>query len=274
VKRIAIVPTLATLGNGLCGFGAITCAAKVTPQTDPQLAVWLLCWAGWLILLAILFDVLDGRLARMAKQTSDFGGELDSLCDAVSFGVAPAVLIMKLCPGFPPKTLWMMAGLFVVCALLRLARFNVANVHDESAHMEFSGLPTPAAAGCVAALPIMRAELVGSDLETSAVWAIATLLPFATLLLAVLMASRVSYPHVVNQTLSGRRPYSHLIKVVFAGVAIALIRELALAIVFWGYVSWGVLGAAFRAVRPARHRASDPVPATSPAPDPTVHDEE
>ena len=261
MKRIAIVPTLATLGNGLCGFGAIAIAASVTPQTEAQQALWLLSVAGWLILLGMVFDVLDGHLARLANQTTDFGGQLDSLCDAVTFGVAPAVLILKLCPEFPTKTLWVMAGLFVVCALLRLARFNVGNVHDESAHMFFKGLPTPAAAGCIASLAIIRAELSGTDIEASAAWGISTLLPLASLLVAGLMASRIPYAHVVNQTLSGRRPYGHLVRLVFAGVIVVLVKELALALLFWGYALGGLVVAAVRAVRRVAvraHRPSEP----------------
>ena len=259
MKRIPILPTLATLGNGLCGFGAIALAARVTPQTDAQSALVLLGAAGWLILLGIVFDVLDGRLARLAKQTSNFGGQLDSLCDAVSFGVAPALLITKMCPAFPTKPLWVMASLFLVCALLRLARFNVENVHDASAHMSFKGLPSPAAAACIASLAIMRAELAGAEFEPGLAWTISMLLPFATLVLAILMASRVSYAHVVSQTLSGRRPYGHLIKLVFAGVAIALAKEVALVVLFWGYALWGALAAAVRALHhPLPVRAQQP----------------
>src|SRR2546425_9295770 len=98
MKRIAIIPTLFTLGNGVCGFGAITFAARITRDNllDSQEINWL-WWSGMMILAAMVFDLLDGRVARMARWTSDFGAQLDSLCDAVSFGVAPAFLLLKLC---------------------------------------------------------------------------------------------------------------------------------------------------------------------------------
>src|SRR3569832_618213 len=83
--------------------------------------------AGWLIFLAMIFDALDGHVARLAKTTSDFGAELDSLCDVVTFGVAPAFLLVKMCPGFTfhhSQMVWVIAAAFACCAALRLARFN------------------------------------------------------------------------------------------------------------------------------------------------------
>src|SRR5207344_3248254 len=82
---------------------------------------------GGLIFLAMLFDMFDGQVARMAKVTSDFGAQLDSLCDLVSFGVAPAILLVKMCPQFAEihrESIWFIAALFASCAAMRLARFN------------------------------------------------------------------------------------------------------------------------------------------------------
>jgi len=127
-KMFAVLPTMLTLGNAVCGFGAITFAAKVGLITrlgwgkDDTDCLWI---AALLIFLAMVFDMLDGRAARWAKQTSQFGAELDSLCDAISFGVAPAFILVKFSPDFHPRLLWVIAVLFVVCAILRLARFNV-----------------------------------------------------------------------------------------------------------------------------------------------------
>src|SRR5271163_2766120 len=110
----------------------------------------------------MVFDMLDGYVARLSKTASDFGGELDSLCDVVSFGVTPAFLLLKLGPGWDVP-LWhqLLAGiaaLYFACTALRLARFNVENNPDPSSHKRFRGLPSPGAAGCIAALAILRGE--------------------------------------------------------------------------------------------------------------------
>ena len=92
MKRIAIIPTLLTLGNAVCGFAAIVFASKANADTSIYFAV-----SAWLILGAMVFDGLDGYAARLSKTASDFGGQLDSLCDAISFGAAPAFLVLRLC---------------------------------------------------------------------------------------------------------------------------------------------------------------------------------
>ena len=105
MKKIAIIPTLLTLGNGVCGFAAIACAGKMgqagaTPESDS----FYLALGGWLVLAAMVFDALDGYIARLSRTASKFGGELDSLCDAISFGVAPAFLLLRLGPGWEQGT--------------------------------------------------------------------------------------------------------------------------------------------------------------------------
>src|SRR5436190_23935290 len=167
-KMFAVLPTMLTLGNAVCGFGAITFAAKVGlaermgwGRTDTD-CLWI---AAVLIFLAMVFDMLDGRAARWAKQTSQFGAELDSLCDAISFGVAPAVILVKFSTDAHPtmpnpvaRLLWAIAVLFVVCAILRLARFNV-ETDDEDTHQSFTGLPSPAAGGTVVSFMIAYPEI-------------------------------------------------------------------------------------------------------------------
>ena len=251
MKKIAIIPTLLTLGNGVCGFAAILCASRIpvsgTGAIDPNFAL-----AGWLIIAAMLFDALDGYVARLSKTASKFGGELDSLCDAISFGVAPAFLLLRLGPPWDSQRpllhqlLTGIAVLYMVCALLRLARFNVENTPDPASHKRFRGLPSPGAAGCLAALAVVRGELPGKlamhwgDLDPEVlrltvqrwveVWA-----PLGALAVALLMVSRIPYPHVTKQVLRGRRHLSHLVQVILAAIIIILVRELALAVLFWVY---------------------------------------
>ena len=100
MKRIAVVPTLLTLGNAVCGLAAIAYASKIDKiDTPADLNQFYLALSGWLILAAMVFDALDGYFARLFKAAGLFGAELDSLCDAVSFGAAPAFLLLQLGPG-------------------------------------------------------------------------------------------------------------------------------------------------------------------------------
>src|SRR5207248_7895554 len=112
----------------------------------------------------MVFDVFDGLAARLSRSASNFGGQLDSLCDAISFGAAPAFLLLRLGPSaekpFLHQTLAVIATLYVLCAVLRLARFNVENTPDPASHKRFRGLPSPAAAGCLASLAVLRGTMV------------------------------------------------------------------------------------------------------------------
>lgn len=280
-RMYAVLPTLLTLGNAVCGFGAITLAAMVGPEqlvgqklTGPSFLIKttsdLLFVSAGLIFLAMVFDALDGSVARITKQTSDFGAQLDSLCDVVSFGVAPAFLMLKLMHPqhrlmesiaelpivYPPRLLWSIAVMFMTCALLRLARFN--NELDEAdSHAYFSGLPSPAAAGVIAAFPIGLQGLkdvtvdemipgaqqvvtgtvvTGTQQVSSNFLSLLTvLLPLITVAVSLLMVSRFRYPHVINQSLRGRGNRNKLLKILLALLLVFLVREMALPLVFCYY---------------------------------------
>jgi CDP-diacylglycerol--serine O-phosphatidyltransferase len=258
VKKRAILPTLMTLGNAVCGFAAIACAGK----TDQNVGFFAL--SGWLIILAMVFDSLDGYVARLSRSASHFGLELDSLCDAISFGLAPAFLLLRLGPGWSPQprlheVLAVVAALYMVCAILRLARFNVEAISD-SGKKTFRGLPSPAAAGCMASLAILRGGESLAWVEPGflhglvEVWA-----TLGGLFVALLMVSRVPYPHLTKKLLRGRRPFSHLVQVIFAGGLILLVRDVAVAVLFWVY-------ALFFAVRYLWVRGFHPEMLASPAP--------
>jgi CDP-diacylglycerol--serine O-phosphatidyltransferase len=240
VRRIAILPTLLTLGNAVCGFAAVVFASKITPG-DPATNTYF-AWSAWLIFGAMIFDGLDGYVARLSKTASDFGGQLDSLCDAISFGMAPAFLLMRLGQDWDSplarQALTVIAVLYMACAILRLARFNVENTPDPASHKRFKGLPSPGAAGCLASLALLRGEAAASWLNLDPdrlevlvkVWA-----PFGGLLVALLMVSRVPYPHATKQLLRGRRHFSHLVEVLLLVCLLVVTREVALFLVFWGY---------------------------------------
>lgn len=270
-KVFAVLPTMLTLGNAVCGFGAITFAAKVgllkrlgwgTSDTE---CLWI---AAILVFVAMIFDMLDGRAARWAKQTSQFGAELDSLCDAISFGVAPAFILIKFSGEFHPRLLWSIAVLFVVCAILRLARFNV-ETDEEDTHEGFSGLPSPAAAGTVASFLIAYPELqelaaatatngwerLTQSAATYLLDAIQILLPIVALTCACLMVSRVRYAHVFNQWFRGKRNYQHILQIVIGITAVFMVKELAVPLIFCVFAFGAPLKAAWSAV--VRRRGPD-----------------
>ena len=253
-KVFAVLPTLLTLCNAACGFGAISIAAKVGPDHFQGVE---LITAAYLIFLAMLFDMLDGSAARLTNQTSDFGAQLDSLSDAISFGVAPAFIMLQLVHpdhhlmdtiltapfNYHPRILWAIAVLFMVCAILRLARFNV-ETEEEDSHSFFSGLPSPAAAGVVASFPIGVKELKEQlSAEGTVSWAqpaaeeyvlpgLVILLPLITLAAAMLMVSRIRYAHVFNHMIRGRRSRKQILQIVFAMVLVFVVREMALPVLF------------------------------------------
>lgn len=283
-RRLAVIPSLFTLGNGVCGFGAIVQVASLhfdlatrTISNPEHLA-----HAAWLILLAMVFDGLDGRIARITKSTGDFGGELDSLCDAVSFGVAPGLLVAMAnakaisSPLFA-KVGWLF-GLAMVCgAILRLARFNVENTHDDDAHMTFKGLPSPAAAGTIASLALLQSYLQSDHEILGALAAPATLhrladavsyaYPFLALAVGYLMVSTVRYVHLPNRYLRGKKSIRKIARMVFMGIVLfAIFPEVGLALAFLGYAISGPIGMALGRVRGERRAAAPPAVAPAPAP--------
>jgi CDP-diacylglycerol--serine O-phosphatidyltransferase len=239
VRYIALLPSLITILNGVFGFVAIALATK---GVKPEVGAWSsFAVAGYMVLVAMCADMLDGRLARMSQSTSSFGGQLDSLCDMISFGVAPAFLMLKLVEsklelgnivgaGFLHRFIWLAAIMYIACAAIRLARFNVENEENEAAHMSFVGLPSPGAAGVVVSLVIFYQK------EVPYFDAFVYLLPFITLGVAILMVSQVRYPHVLNVYLTGKKPFAHLIWLLFLlGLAVWHLEEIALVLAFGSF---------------------------------------
>ncbi len=249
-KVVAVIPSLLTLGNAACGFASITYAAKIGPEAvSPEEPVFF--FAALLIFGGMVFDGLDGPIARLAKQTSEFGAQLDSLADAITFGVAPAFLMLKFSHVYPPhllshpRLLWVIAVLYMLCVLLRLARFNVAK-DGEASHEYFRGLPSPAAAGMVASLVIIAPNLgertdpamsdVSQRMGEFLISASATFMPLVTLAVACLMVSAVRYPHAANQLLREGQTYQQLVKLIFAIVVIVAFHELAIPLLLFYFV--------------------------------------
>jgi CDP-diacylglycerol--serine O-phosphatidyltransferase len=250
VKRLTILPTTLTLGNGVCGFLAVVCASRIgSPDAggvDPYFA-----WSGWLILAAMIFDALDGYAARLSRTTSQFGAELDSLCDAVSFGVAPAFLLLRLCASYEPvpllaPALYAIAILYLVCVVLRLARFNIENSTETVSSKRFRGLPSPGAAACLASLAILYGELPGRlatlfadadpDLIRLTVQRLVEVVaPLGAVVVALLMVSRLPYPHLTKQLIRGRRHFGHVVQLLLMLVVTLLVRDVAVVLFCWLY---------------------------------------
>ncbi len=264
LNYITILPSLITILNGVCGFTAIVIAGRSAEAganefSYHRLTLPYFAMAGYMILLAMIADMLDGRLARMSQSTSSFGGQLDSLCDIISFGVAPAFLMIKVLEkklvGFAEyntsidnfflRFIWLSAAAYISCAAIRLARFNVENEEDESAHMSFLGLPTPAAAGVIVSLIIFHQEIILPELgaENRQAFlsfcedAIIYVLPFLALGLAVLMVSRIRYPHIINQYIKGKKPFAHLIRILLFLGLIIWSRQTVLVFIFCGFTA-------------------------------------
>jgi CDP-diacylglycerol--serine O-phosphatidyltransferase len=244
MRKVAILPTLCTLANGMCGVTAIMFFTHIGPAAEVEQGL-ARCIAGWLLFLAMIFDVLDGFLARRANQSSQFGAELDSLCDAVSFGAAPAIFLVQLgdyaSSDLARKVSFMIALLYLSCAILRLARFNVTTTLDSKSHRFFQGLPSPAAAGCIASLVVIRynlTELKWVSIDTAnLIMAIAS--PLAGFVVALLMVSRIQYVHMANRVLMRRKNFSKVVQALLVVMAVVLFRELALGLCFWGYAMYG-----------------------------------
>jgi CDP-diacylglycerol---serine O-phosphatidyltransferase len=200
--------------------------------------------AGLLIFGGMLFDALDGSAARMTGQSSEFGAQLDSLCDAITFGAAPAVIVWRFSDVLPHRLSWAIGVIFALCVLIRLARFNVETSEDDS-HEGFEGLPSPAAAGTIASFAIAMPRLEAfthegfrDSIRVSAEVGLAIfeyLVPAVAIVLAYLMVSRFTYPHVVSQWMRGRRSPNQIGQALFVVGGVIVLHELALPLVFCIY---------------------------------------
>ncbi|MFC4778071.1 CDP-diacylglycerol--serine O-phosphatidyltransferase [Paenibacillus sp. GCM10023252] len=164
------IPSLLTVGNLFLGIVAIILVFNERPES-----------AAMMVIIAMLLDGVDGRVARALNVQSEFGKELDSLSDVISFGVAPAFIMYVVAfQELNPAAAWIVTALFPICGALRLARFNVISGGTKG---YFIGLPIPAAGGVVATLALFKDDIAVSVLLAS------------TLVLSFLMVSTIKYPN-------------------------------------------------------------------------------
>jgi CDP-diacylglycerol---serine O-phosphatidyltransferase len=255
-SRIYFLPNLMTAGNLFCGFMAIVQCIQARLAETSTGALYEgytnaehYKFAVWFIFGAAAFDALDGRLARMGGRESLFGAEFDSIADVISFGMAPALLMFYLI--LAPTTGnyewfrqigWAIGFVYLLCAAMRLARFNVITnpllrPGTKESHKDFVGLPVPAAASTVAATVLFLLKLAETDRSLKSG---ALCLPPLMLLVAFLMMSTVRYPSGKNvdmQTQTRLRPF-----VMFLGVVamVILYKEIALLGVCLAYIFFGL----------------------------------
>jgi CDP-diacylglycerol--serine O-phosphatidyltransferase len=263
-SRIYVLPNLMTAGNLFCGFIAIINCIQArlaetagdhlylerTAADHYRLAVY--CIFG-----ACVFDALDGRLARMGGRESLFGAEFDSLADVVSFGMAPALMMFFfiLSPTAADPTGagtdlswfreigWIVGFIYLLCAAMRLARFNVITnplLHRgaKQSSKDFVGLPVPAAASTVAALMLFLLQLEDRNKPPTR-WALA--LPFLMLLIALLMMSTVRYPSGKQLDLQTKTRTGPFIGILLVAVLVVYFKEDALLAVCLSYIFFGLV---------------------------------
>jgi CDP-diacylglycerol--serine O-phosphatidyltransferase len=226
-KGIFLLPSLLTTGNLFCGFFAMLLTVDAR-YTEAALAIFV----------AMIMDMLDGRVARLMKATSQFGVEYDSLADVVSFGVAPAFLLYAFALRDLGRPAWFAAFLFTICGALRLARFNVFTGTTDKRF--FVGLPIPAAAAVVCGTVIL---LHDEELTAWMRGAVAVM----TYLVALLMVSTFRYWSFKEVDWARRRPVQTLLIVVLAVMIVATKHDVFLFLVFAGYalsgpIRWVLVG--------------------------------
>jgi CDP-diacylglycerol--serine O-phosphatidyltransferase len=240
-RGVYLLPSMFTMGNMFCGYACVVYSMR------GEFAL-----AAPLIGIAIVLDMLDGRVARMTGATSDFGLEFDSLADVISFGIAPAVLAFAW--GLQPlgRIGWAASFLFVAAAAVRLARFNIQTGTVDKRF--FVGLPSPAAAAVPAATVFAYPYGFKSPVHSVAVLAM-VIVP------ALLMVSTIRFRSFKTFDLAVRRSYAALILVAFALVLVAAQPDILLVVLAYTYLVSGLIAWAWSRIRrrPATAEQSEAV---------------
>lgn len=237
-----------TAGNLVCGFlatlkilqgalavqtaGLVGTAALNAGEVYFKTAIW--C-----ILAACIFDLLDGRLARLGGTDSPFGREFDSLADVVSFGVAPALLVSRVLLREYEQVGWIVASVYLVCGAMRLARFNcIAAANVANASKDFKGIPIPAAAGLIASVTLFMMWLTEDKVEH---WVMKWVLPPLLLFLSWMMFSSFTYPSFKNINWRTTRSMPKLLGMVVVILLTVTFYQWMPAVLFLTYLLYGFL---------------------------------
>lgn len=239
-RGIYLLPTLFTIGNMFCGYSSIV-----------QSSIGHLEAAAICIIVAAVLDGLDGRIARLTGTQSDFGLQFDSLADVVSFGLAPALLAYHWALR-PSRLGWSLAFLYVVCAAMRLARFNIAKSVGDKRY--FVGLPSPMAGIALASIVFAFPEPPGSKSR-------AALYATVVFVVAVMMVSRLRYRSFRELDLRNRRSYVYVLPMAAVLMLVALHPKAAMLLLAVTYLCSGpalhLWSLARRKAVPAAQRSVD-----------------
>jgi CDP-diacylglycerol--serine O-phosphatidyltransferase len=242
--KIYLLPNLMTAGNLFCGFTATLkiLEGALLQESKPDAAGELFHTAIWFILCACIFDLLDGRLARLGGHESAFGREFDSLADIVSFGVAPALMVYRIVLGEFSRAGWIIASIYLACGALRLARFNCVAARDEGttndSNKSFTGFPITAAAGTIASITLFMLWLAQGEHQLGR-WRF--VLPPLMLFLSFMMFSRFRYPSFKAVNWRTKRSIPRFLIIIFLLVFTALNYEWMPAVLFLCYLLYGFL---------------------------------
>ena len=238
--KIYLLPNLMTAGNLFCGFAATLKIVQGALQqgNDPEAAAVLFHTAIWYILGACIFDLLDGRLARLGGQDSAFGREFDSLADTVSFGLAPALMVYRIVLVDFPRAGWVVAFVYLLCGALRLARFNcIAAAGIKGADKNFRGFPIPAAAGLIASITLFMLWWFGEKDHDIGRWK--WVLPPLMLFLSFMMFSGFSYPSFKGLNWRTTRSVPRFLIISMVLIFTVMNFEWMPAILFLSYLLYG-----------------------------------
>jgi CDP-diacylglycerol---serine O-phosphatidyltransferase len=243
--KIYLLPNMMTAGNLFCGFAAVLKiieAALLNSGGEPVANCYHQALA--FILGACVFDLLDGRVARLGGHESPFGREFDSLADVVSFGLAPALLVYQIVLKDFHQTGWVIAFIYLLCGTLRLARFNciaaaVKEPDEAKEHSkEFLGFPIPAAAGLIASLTLLMLWLEEGE-RTIGRWKYA--LPILLLFLSFMMFSHVKYPSFKGLNWRTQRSLPRFLLIIVVLAFAGLNYEWMPAVLFVGFLVYGFI---------------------------------
>lgn len=248
-SHIYLLPNSLTAGNLFFGFLAILRCIQANYATDPEIVAQNYTHAVWFILFGVICDALDGRVARLGGRESLFGKEFDSIADIISFGVAPALMMIFLVltptvdkyPVFLQIS-WLIGFVYLLCAGVRLARFNVLThpmlppAERLKGTKDFLGLPVPAAAGMIASIVLVITSL---DTPTFDSRGLALLIPPFMLAIAFLMVSNIPYPSFKDIDWQTQTRFRSFIGLILGLGTAFFFKEFFFAIIFFAYIAYG-----------------------------------
>ena len=261
-SHIYLLPNSLTAGNLFFGFLAILRCIQANYETDPTIVSENYTQAVWFILFGVICDALDGRVARLGGRESLFGKEFDSIADIISFGVAPALMMIFLILSpteeyqFFRQVGWLIGFIYLLCAGVRLARFNVLTspllppAKQLKGTKDFLGLPVPAAAGMIASLVLVITSLETPSFDSRG---LALLIPPFMLAIAFLMVSNIPYPSFKDVDWHTQTKFRTFIGLILGLGTAFLFKEFFFAILFFVYIAYGPVRHFYRIYR-ARKR--------------------